>query len=211
MNLKFLHGDKSRISTDITPFDEGSFYVTHDGDMYVDMNTGTNSEPYNQRVQLTFNADIVRSEIISAIYPIGSIYASITDTDPATLFGVGTWERIEDCFLLAAGSKHSAGESGGEESVTLTVDQMPSHSHSASTSGAGGHSHQIGTDKDTIYSTSGQCWSVHNASSGYTYMNGSTSWVGNHTHGVTVNNTGGNGSHNNMPPYLAVYVWKRIS
>ena len=137
MNLKFLYGDKSRISTDITPFDEGSFYVTHDGDMYVDMHTGTNSEPYNQRVQLTFNADIVRSEIISAIYPIGSIYTSITDTDPATLFGVGTWERIEDCFLLAAGSKHSAGESGGEESVTLPVDQMPSHSHSASTSGAG--------------------------------------------------------------------------
>lgn len=124
------------------------------------MNTGTNSEPYNQRVQLTFNADIVRSEIISAIYPIGSIYTSITDTDPATLFGVGTWERIEDCFLLAAGSKHYAGESGGEESVTLTVDQMPSHRHSASTSGAGGHSHQIGTDKDTIYSTSGQCRSV---------------------------------------------------
>ena len=175
------------------------------------MNTGTNSEPYNQRVQLTFNADIVRSEIISAIYPIGSIYTSITDTDPATLFGVGTWERIEDCFLLAAGSKHYAGESGGEESVTLTVDQMPSHRHSASTSGAGGHSHQIGTDKDTIYSTSGQCWSVHNASSGYTYMNGSTSWVGDHTHSVTVNNTGGNGSHNNMPPYLSVYVWKRIA
>lgn len=211
MNLKFLHGDKSRISTDITPFDEGSFYVTHDGDMYVDINTGTNSEPYNQRVQLTFNADIVRSEIISAIYPIGSIYTSITDIDPATLSGVGTWERIEDCFLLAAGSRHSAGESGGEESVTLTVDQMPSHSHSASTSGAGGHSHQIGTDKDAIYSTSGQCWSVHNTSSGYTYMNGSTSWVGDHTHGVVVNNTGGNGSHNNMPPYLSVYVWKRIA
>lgn len=42
-------------------------------------------------------------------------------------------------------------------------------------------------------------------------MNGSTSWVGNHTHNVTVNNTGGGIPHNNMPPYLSVYVWKRIT
>lgn len=62
MNLKFLHGDKTRISTDITPFNEGSFYVTHNGDMYVDMNTGTDLEPDNKRLQLTFNADIIRSE-----------------------------------------------------------------------------------------------------------------------------------------------------
>ena len=71
--FKILHGDKSRISTDITPFNEGSFYVTHNGDMYVDMNTGTVSEPDNKRLQLTFNADIIRSEIISAIYPVGAI------------------------------------------------------------------------------------------------------------------------------------------
>lgn len=210
MNLKFLHGDKSRISTDITPFNEGSFYVTHNGDMYVDMNTGTDSEPDNKRLQLTFNADIVRSGIISAIYPVGSIYISTSPTNPYNLFGIGTWEQIEDTFLLAAGNKHIAGETGGEETVTLTTEQMPIHSHGASTSGAGGHSHKIGTDKDTIYTTSGECWSVHNASSGYSYMNGSTSWVGNHTHNVTVNNTGGGIPHNNMPPYLSVYVWKRV-
>ena len=48
MNLKFLHGDKTRITTDITPFNEGSFYVTHNGNMYVDRNTGTDSEPDNK-------------------------------------------------------------------------------------------------------------------------------------------------------------------
>ena len=100
MNLNFLHGDKTRISIDITPFDEGSFYVTYNGDMYVDMNTGTNSEPDNKRLQLTFNADIVRSEIISAIYPVVSIYISVIDTDPSILFGIGIWERIEDCFFI---------------------------------------------------------------------------------------------------------------
>lgn len=112
---------------------------------------------------------------------------------------------------MAAGNKHPAGENGGEESITLSIEQMPNHSHSASTSGAGGHSHQIGTDKDTIYTTSGQCWSVHNASSGYSYMNGSTNWVGDHTHDVTVDSIGDGAAHNNMPPYLTVYVWKRIN
>ena len=211
MNLKFLHGDKSRISTDITPFDEGSFYIIHNGDMYVDMNTGTNLEPDNQRLQLTFNADIIRSEIISAIYPVGSVYISITDTNPSILFGTGTWEQVQDCFLLAAGNKYTAGETGGEETVTLTIDQIPSHNHSGTTSANGGHAHQIGTDKDTTYVVSGQCWSVHNTSSGAAYMNGTTSWVSNHNHSVTINNTGGNVSHNNMPPYLAVYMWKRVA
>ena len=50
MNLKFLHGDKTRISTDITPFNEGSFYVTHNWGVYVDMNTGINLEPDNKRL-----------------------------------------------------------------------------------------------------------------------------------------------------------------
>ena len=102
------------------------------------MNTGTDSEPDNKRLQLTFNADIVRSEIISVIYPVGSIYISTSPTNPYNLFGIGTWEQIEDTFLLAAGNKYIAGKTGGEETVTLTTEQMPIHSHGASTSGAGG-------------------------------------------------------------------------
>ena len=137
MNLNFLHGDKTRILTDITPFDEGSFYVNHNWGVYVDMNTSINLEPDNKRLQLIFNADIVRSEIISVIYPVGSIYISTSPTNPYNLFGIGTWEQIEDTFLLAAGNKHIAGETGGEETVTLTTEQMPSHSHGASTSGVG--------------------------------------------------------------------------
>lgn len=127
------------------------------------------------------------------------------------MFGFGEWEQIQDCFLLAAGSSHSAGSTGGEENVTLTTDQMPSHSHSASTSTSGAHTHQIGTDLDAVYSYSGQCWSVHGASTGSAYMNGATSSSGNHTHDIYVDNSGGNAAHNNMPPYLAVYVWKCIS
>ncbi len=50
--------------------------------------------------------------IANMIYPVGSIYMSLNATDPATLFG-GTWERIQDKFLLAAGESTSAGDTGG--------------------------------------------------------------------------------------------------
>ena len=62
------------------------------------------------------------------VYPVGSIYISVNSTSPASLFG-GTWEILNDVFLLAAGSYANAGTFGGEAEHTLTVDEMPSHSH----------------------------------------------------------------------------------
>ncbi len=67
--------------------------------------------------------------VLDAIYPVGSIYMSVHDVSPALLFG-GTWERIEDRFLLAAGSSHDAGEEGGAESVTISID---AHKHTIDT------------------------------------------------------------------------------
>ena len=52
MLFKILHGEASRISTDITPFHEGYCYMTHDGAMYVDMNVGTADAPSYQRIQV---------------------------------------------------------------------------------------------------------------------------------------------------------------
>lgn len=184
MNLKFLYGDKSRISTDITPFNEGSFYVTHDGDMYVDMNTGTG----NQRIQLTLDVNAFRSEIISAIYPVGSIYISTTSTDPATLFGLGTWEKIEDTFLLAAGAKYENGTTGGEDAHVLTINEMPKHSHKMKYDSVG--------------------WTAIKQNSGTDGMreNTASSYDGQYS----TEEVGNGKAHNNMPPYLAVNVWKRI-
>ena len=59
---------------------------------------------------------------------MGAVYLSASATDPATLFG-GAWERIQDRFLLCAGSTYSAGSTGGEAKHTLTIEEMPSHSH----------------------------------------------------------------------------------
>lgn len=134
--------------------------------------------------QKTDNA--VSRAVLSAVYPIGSIYMSVNSTSPAELFG-GAWERIEDTFLLAAGTNHAAGQTGGEETHTLTVNEMPSHTHSA-----------------WFYSASG------NKSFGYNYGNkGYVSQEIETSSGIA--NNGGGAAHNNMPPYLAVYVWKRTA
>lgn len=88
-----------------------------------------------------------KSEAILAAHPIGSLYWSSDNTNPGTLFG-GTWSQIKDKFILAAGDTYTNGATGGAATVTLTVEQIPSHNHSftgsAVTSGAGtAHSHGL--------------------------------------------------------------------
>lgn len=125
--------------------------------------------------------------VINLIYPVGSIYMSINSTSPATLFG-GTWEQLEDRFLLGAGSTYAAGSSGGEAEHTLTVDEMPSHTHTA-------NSVRITED-----------------SGGPVAMrNNNLSNLEPEVSAPMVSNTGGGEAHNNMPPYLAVYMWKRTA
>lgn len=118
--------------------------------------------------------------IFNAIWPVGSIYISSTDTSPAELFG-GEWSQIEDTFLLAAGSTYTLGKTGGEATHTLTVDEMPTHDHGGVFRAYGG---KTGT-----------------ANYGASSSSGGTS---NET-----NDKGGGEPHNNMPPYLAVNVWMR--
>ena len=142
--------------------------------------------------------------LTDAIYPVGSIYMSMSSTNPSNLFG-GTWERIGvGRTLISAGGDDNAvvdennytgrgtniaethwfpvGEKVGEINHTLTVTEMPAHNHSRN-----------------YYSTD---WcgngkkSAHHGGSGTAKATGST---------------GGNGAHNNMSTYLAVYMWKRTA
>lgn len=125
--------------------------------------------------------------ILSKVYPVGSIYMSLSSTDPKTLFG-GTWERLKDRFLLAAGAKYSVGATGGEATHTLTKDEMPSHNHYAAVSG--------GTDSYGQNRTAISSFAIKTQG----YSDSSTIFA-----------TGGGDAHNNMPPYLAVYMWKRTA
>lgn len=124
------------------------------------------------------------------IYPIGSIYISANSTNPHDLFG-GTWEQLRDRFLLGCGTKEN-GTIGGEENHILTVAEMPSHYHAYATYQNGyPFSHQGDGDYITPIGRIPYSPDVYS--------------------GTESSSTGGNISHNNMPPYLAVYMWKRIS
>lgn len=118
---------------------------------------------------------------------IGYIYLSRDSTSPAELFG-GTWERLEGVFLLAAGSDYAAGSTGGEAAHTLSVSELPSHYHEFAI--AGGTS-EYGTTRSTV-ALSGRSTTGYIDSSAVLPM--------------------GKGiAHNNMPPYLAVYMWTRVA
>lgn len=77
---------------------------------------------------LTSIMTLLLKHIRLAAYPVGSLYTSSKSTDPHELFG-GTWKPIQDTFLWCAGPKHAAGTTGGAETHTLTVEEMPAHSH----------------------------------------------------------------------------------
>lgn len=129
--------------------------------------------------------------ILEAVYPVGSIYISVNNTSPQTLFG-GTWEAIKGKFLLGQSNAHKAGSTGGEETHTLTMGEMPEHTHPMYSGNAGGDSEWTPDEGaylvDSVTQTKTTWW----ARLGMGYA-------------------GGGNAHNNMPPYLAVYMWKRTA
>lgn len=145
-----------------------------------------------------------------ANYPVGSIYMSVNSTSPSTLFG-GTWEAMPaGRVLLAQGTAswgtYNAGATGGEATHQLSVGELPAHNHSASSNWTGAHVHAIQT-----YNNSGGSVGVSQFYSRDYARKHNTESAGGHSHTVTVNNTGSNRGHNNMQPYLAVYMWKRTA
>ena len=136
--------------------------------------------------------------LFDTVYPVGAIYMSASSTSPASLFG-GTWEQIQDRFLLAAGSSYTAGNTGGEATHTLTENEMPSHTHALRANTSWGNSETLGAWQQ--YVNSGTLSDV--GSSGGTIT---TSYYYD-----VAGRTGGGAAHNNMPPYLVVYVWKRTA
>ena len=159
----------------------------------------------------------IKPELIDLFYPIGSIYTSTSATSPESLFG-GSWEKLENRFLLGAGEVYSIiGETGGETAHTLTTDELPSHTHtftggSSTLVSGGAHTHNLVMRyTETSIGTGLESLSTF---SSYRTRSGSVWSAGAHTHTVTAagtnTNTGGDLAHNNMPPYLVVYMWKRI-
>ena len=148
----------------------------------------------NGVTDLPLDAETVKGKtILEQTYPVGAIYISVDSTSPASLFG-GTWQQLKDRFLLGAGDTYTNGNTGGEATHQLSVNEMPSHSHAINT--------YDGRNLDT--------------SAGYWFhliITPNSSRSADVPTGVEphLSSTGGGQAHNNMPPYLTVYMWKRTA
>lgn len=147
-----------------------------------------------------------------AAHPVGSYYWSSESTDPSTLFG-GTWEQVKDRFVLAAGDSYAVGATGGEATHTLSISEMPTHSHSirlnteGADNGYGGYVPDMGTPK-AIKTNTGGYPPVESSNGVFTDRTNSADLIAD---SEFIHETGGSTPHNNMPPYIVAYCWKRTA
>ncbi len=140
----------------------------------------------------------IKDEVYDKVYPIGCYYWSSEPTNPEVLFS-GVWQQVKDVFVLAAGNEFSIGSQGGEKEHKLNGSEMPKHRHMfVPNVGADGINFVVPTNKNgSGISSIGQNGKAHYPGH----------WA-NNTWGT--DERGGNQAHNNMPPYITAYCWKRI-
>ena len=138
------------------------------------------------------------------IYPIGSIYMSVKNENPSSLFG-GTWEawgsgKVPVGIDTTQTEFVTVEKTGGEKTHTLTIAEMPSHTHIQNP-----HSHYLGAPQSGSGIWTG--WTYNspaiNASNTNAMLTGNVTAIN--------QSTGGSQSHNNLQPYITCYMWKRIS
>ena len=201
INMKFPLGNKDtevsfELSEKIISLERTLQYFSSTFKEINKNNIITNTNLKDTKVDLgntKYNLEKVKSDfkrdLLEKVYPIGSYYWSSNNKSPSEIFG-GSWTKINGRFLFASDSNHYVGETGGEERVTLKINEIPSHSHNydrfnydqthngSSIPGSGGFHPYVNKDYD------------------YYRSNSTTS-------------TGGGCSHNNMPPFLTANCWKR--
>lgn len=153
-------------------------------------------------------------DIIDIIYPVGFVITTTGDQNPNQLWAGTTWERYAaGRVLVGAGSyvennvtyTYTNGATGGEAKHQLTIDEIPSHDHSAACSTNGSHTHGY-----TEYVSNKSPWHLGNDGAGNTQYS-QTSAAGNHNHTITIGNAGDNGFHENRQPYTVVNFWRRTA
>jgi len=128
-------------------------------------------------------------QVLQTIYPVGSIYINATNpTNAGTLLGFGTWAafgtgRVPIGIDASDTDFDTAEETGGSKTHTLTTAEMPAHTHTI-----------------TVYNESG-------SPDGFVGGDSSDEAIGT----PSTNSTGGGGAHNNLQPYIVVYMWKRTA
>ena len=163
--------------------------------------------------------------LIDLIYPVGSIYMSVNSTSPADLFG-GTWDTMPAGRVLLAqgksqwGTTYTAGSTGGEATHLLTPEEMPRHKHDAvanneNISGTAylqmGNGISIATGSTTgVFSAIGS-GTVEGYGSGSKSGTNGLKFNSTHTPTISISYTGADTAHNNLQPFIAVFMWRRTA
>ena len=204
INMKFPLGNKDtevkfELSEKIISLERTLQYFSSTFKEINKNNIITNTNLKDTKVDLgntKYNLEKVKSDfkrdLLEKVYPIGSYYWSSDKKSPSEIFG-GSWTKINGRFLFASDSNHYVGETGGEERVTLKINEIPSHSHNYDR-----------FYKEKSYPAgpiSGDLLLIpilYNERKGETFYRS-----------YSTTSTGGGCSHNNMPPFLTANCWKR--
>lgn len=181
-----------------------AYYLDDNGNLAYDLERAESLPPEDAVVLTPYTVEQVKQlGIFDAIYPVGSLYMSLNDVNPSILFG-GTWVKIEDRFLLAAGSNYEGGTENADGVSSQAVVNIPAHKHLTPLMNNGvafgiwtGGEKEQGYAASNRLGTTGAAYSdSYTANTYYTATDGASRTV------VTVPPT--------LPPYMAVFVWQRI-
>lgn len=140
--------------------------------------------------------------VLQAVYPVGSIYIETTGANPNTTFGFGTWSAYAQGQVMVGNGTSdqafTAGSTGGQSTHTLSSAEMPTHTHIDP-----GHTHNY-----EEASNAGSTATVSGGGGAFYYVNTSTA---DSSTSVNLDSTGGGGAHNNLQPYVVVYIWRRTA
>ena len=162
--------------------------------------------PSNPATNQLFFQTIGSNFVLDNVYPVGSIYMNVNSTNPGTLFG-GTWEQIQGKFLLGMSNSYPAGSQGGEAEHTLTSGELPAHAHGIIEASNASFVYPSSRTSSATSSTGRYSLLLNDTSNGY--VREKSAGVGRLIASDNMENRGQ--AHNNMPPYLSVYIWKRTA
>lgn len=192
----------------------------------------TDTRPtYHDKPLMGYNTDTGHLEIIRgtddildtakasalAAHPIGEFYyTDNADFDPNTEWG-GTWTKQRDGrVIISETDSHPVGSTGGSESVAITLEQSPGHTHSVSCASSGSHHHGVPGESTSdgrphygFYDAANNHRGFHDVGIDSDNAIWNTSTDGAHSHTITIGSSGGGKPHNNMQPYRAAYCWHR--
>lgn len=158
---------------------------------YSNATSGLSADDVQEAIDEVESNVVTVSNSLAHLYGVGAIWMTLSNADPNN-FLPGTWEKVEGKFLLGSSSNYTVGDTGGEETHLLTANE----------SGIREHNHPIAL-------RSGASTGSYYAAPPMSSQTGTSSTPTNVVQNVSSSNA--LNAHNNMPPYLVVNIWKRVS